>query len=328
MEKEFLEQSSLANEILNTVGAIILAMDKDGRIVLFNRAAESLTDYSFDEVKGKYPWDIFILPEESERVRDVFARLTSGDFPNNHTNCWRTKGGEKRLLDWSNTALVGDSGEIQFIVATGVDITRQKQAEEEVANYQQHLEEMIAKRTAELEKVNAQLNKIARLDPTTGIFNRRHFDEILELEIRRCKRQGVPLSLLLCDIDYFKIYNDTYGHVAGDECLCEIATTLNQNLNRAYDTVCRYGGEEFVIILPDAKSEQALATADKLLHAIWEKQYKNEKSPISGVVTISVGVVSSLPKELSSGPELVAAADKALYIAKNAGRNNVQIYTA
>ncbi|MBD3669913.1 MAG: diguanylate cyclase [Gammaproteobacteria bacterium] len=318
--------NNLAAEILKTVGAIICVMDSTGRIVLFNKAAEELTGYSFAEIKGRYPWDVFILPEETDAVRHVFSRLTSGHFPNNHTNYWLTKHGERRLLDWSNTALVDDSGEIEYVIATAVDITKQKQAEDEIRDYQLHLEEKIDKRTRELKMLNEQLDKISRLDATTGIFNRRHFDEVLDVEIRRCKRQGLNLSLLLCDVDNFKLYNDTYGHVEGDACLREIASVLSDNLNRATDVVSRYGGEEFAIILPGMHGGEAMEMGKRLVDAIRSKRLAHIHSPIENIITISIGAVSFEADQLSTAEALVQAADKALYHAKESGRNNIKQY--
>lgn len=328
MKEHLLHEANIAEEVLNIVNAVILVMDRDGRIVLFNKAAESLTGYSFEEVKGKCPWDCFILPEEVDGVRSVFAQLTSGDFPNSHINHWITKAGSHRLIDWSNTSITGENGAIVFIIATGIDITDRKDAEQEIEKYQKNLELIIAERTAELNHANEQLEIIARIDGTTGIYNRRYFNEALETEWRRAMRTQGPISLMMCDVDYFKNYNDTYGHVAGDKCLKIIATTLDNAINRASDLVARYGGEEFAIILPGLDSTKAMELANRLIGEIRGKCLPYTSSPVGDVVTLSIGVATMQAEEPENHVAILSAADKALYKAKMQGRNRAQQYSA
>ena len=115
INKDFLNYLKLSNEVLNIVDAVILVLDSNGRIVHFNKASESLTGYTYEEVKNITPWDIFVLPDEINSVRNVFAQLTSGDFPNTHTNYWLTKKGEKRLINWSNTAII-ENGQLIILL--------------------------------------------------------------------------------------------------------------------------------------------------------------------------------------------------------------------
>lgn len=121
---------NLVTPILNVIGALVVAMDTSGRIVLFNRACELLTGYTFEEVKNKPFFDIFLLPEEAEGVQVVFKNLVSGDFPNSHTNFWRTRSGEKHLIAWSNTAIVGPDSSVKYVIGTGTDISERTHAEE------------------------------------------------------------------------------------------------------------------------------------------------------------------------------------------------------
>lgn len=328
MEKNSLQESRISAEILNVVHAVIVVMDGDGRIRMFNKAAEYLTGYSFEEVKNKYPWDIFILPEEVNGVRNVFARLTSGDFPNTHTNYWVTKDGSHRLIDWSNTAITDQNENITSVIATGIDITERREAEKEIELYQKNLERIVKDRTVELNRVNEHLDKIARIDSTTGIYNRRHFNETLEAELRRSRRMKDQLSLMMCDVDFFKNYNDSYGHIAGDDCLKEIAATLSNSFNRASDLVARYGGEEFAIILPGITSNKALGIAQELIKEIQERRLPYGSSPIGEFVTISIGVATMQSDELTNSTSILSAADKALYQAKESGRNNARQYSA
>lgn len=328
MDKYPLQEAKISAEILNVVNAIIVVMDRDGHIVLFNKAAESLTGYSFEEVKNKCPWDIFIRPDEVDGVRKVFSQLTSGDFPNTYINYWITKDGGHRLIDWSNTAFIDQNENIAAVIGTGIDVTERKKAEQEIEKYQRNLERIVDERTAELNRINEHLERIARIDSTTGIYNRRHFNETLEAELRRSRRMNENLSLMMCDVDYFKNYNDTYGHIAGDNCLKEVATTLDNSFNRASDLVARYGGEEFAIILPGITSKKALSLAKDLIEEMRERRLPHQSSPIGEIVTISIGVATMQSDELINCTSILSAADKALYQAKESGRNKAQQYSA
>jgi diguanylate cyclase (GGDEF)-like protein/PAS domain S-box-containing protein len=314
----------LAPSVLDIVDAVILAMDSSGRIVLFNKASEVLTGYRFDEVKDKHPWDLFILPEEVEGVKNVFQRLTAGDFPNHYTNYWQTRSGEKRQIRWSNTALTDENQAILYIIATGIDITEQEQTKARLAQHQAELEETVRKRTAELNNLKAVLKSMAQHDELTGLYNRRYFNETLSREIHRCTRNGDPLSVLLCDVDYFKNFNDFYGHLAGDQCLKDVAAVLSQVFHRASDTTARFGGEEFIVILPNTSAEQALGLAETLRNTIWEKDIPHTAQPTHNRVSISVGVTTFQSNDIFAPEEIIRAADTALYNAKENGRNRVE----
>jgi diguanylate cyclase (GGDEF)-like protein len=167
-----------------------------------------------------------------------------------------------------------------------------------------------------------EVEKLAVVDPLTGIANRRRFEEYLETEWRRALRDRQPLSMVLIDVDLFKPYNDTYGHVRGDECLKRIAETTMAVVTRAGDLGARFGGEEFAIILPNTLEDGALSIARRLRAAIENEQIIHEASP-HGVVTISAGCATIIP-EVGIGPsQLVEWADLAMYEAKRRGRNRV-----
>ena len=327
IKKDLLQESNISTEVLNTVDAVILVMDKKGHIVLFNKAAESLTGYQFKDVKYLFPWDIFIPFEEIKQVKHVFSQLTAGNFPNKHTNYWVTKDRNKRLIDWSNTAITDNNGDIAFIIATGIDVTEKVSAELELKHHINNLEETIAKRTTELLKANEKLENLANIDGLTNIYNRRYFNEVIEVETNRAKRSSEPISILMCDVDFFKNYNDSYGHVAGDNCLIKIAATLKVFFNRASDFAARYGGEEFVVILPGIDAGNASKLANKLILEIQNQQIPHDSSSISNVITISIGMITKQPGELTNSTSLIEEADQALYQAKNKGRNRVQVYS-
>ncbi|MGE5492873.1 MAG: diguanylate cyclase [Actinomycetota bacterium] len=172
-----------------------------------------------------------------------------------------------------------------------------------------------------LDSANQELQRLSSSDGLTGLPNRRLFDETLEREWRRARREGAEITLMMCDVDHFKAYNDTYGHQAGDDCLKQVALTLRQALERGADLAARYGGEEFAIILPGTGLDGALIVAHKMLNGIRELRIPHTGSPF-GQVTASIGIASMVPGE---GPAeaLIEAADQALYRAKREGRNRV-----
>jgi diguanylate cyclase (GGDEF)-like protein len=167
------------------------------------------------------------------------------------------------------------------------------------------------------------LMRLANVDGLTGIPNRRSFDIGLEKEWRRAARGPTRLSLLLLDIDHFKLYNDHYGHVQGDLCLKQVAACLAESVARAGDQVARYGGEEFAVILPSTDREGAHEVAFKILHGIRDLNLEHAASPTAACVTISVGIASALPDGSITQENLITSTDEALYMAKHRGRNQV-----
>ena len=188
----------------------------------------------------------------------------------------------------------------------------------------EELERQVAERTRELTDANQELQRLSLSDALTCIGNRRYQDEFLEREWRRALREQTPLSLVMLDIDYFKLFNDTYGHVAGDDCLRKVAGILTATIQRATDFASRYGGEEFVLVLPATGEQGALTLAEKIRRGVEELAIPHEKSPVAGVVTVSIGVAAIVPMRDSEGSLLLVAADRALYQAKTAGRNLVR----
>jgi diguanylate cyclase (GGDEF)-like protein len=172
------------------------------------------------------------------------------------------------------------------------------------------------------------LRTLAHIDGLTGLANRRHFDDKLAAEWRRCSRSGNPLSLILIDIDHFKRYNDCYGHPAGDECLREVAACLKAGFTRSHDLVARYGGEEFACVLPETPFAGAEAKALSLESAVRALRIRHEKSEVAyGIVTISLGVAVAMPSMDDHRADLIVCADRALYMAKDAGRGQVTALT-
>jgi diguanylate cyclase (GGDEF)-like protein len=194
--------------------------------------------------------------------------------------------------------------------------------EEELARCKQQL--VLAQRAEhQARKQNLELKRISRLDGLTKIANRRHFDEQLQFEWRRLTRSRKPLSLVLCDVDYFKRYNDTYGHQMGDFCLKQVAQALRKTARRTGDFVARYGGEEFVFLLPNTDAAAAIEFAQTVKSAIEKMQLPHRDSAVSAMVTLSMGICTVIPTKTSSPDGLFLGADQALYEAKNTGRDRI-----
>jgi diguanylate cyclase (GGDEF)-like protein len=165
------------------------------------------------------------------------------------------------------------------------------------------------------------LRAMTLTDGLTGVANRRAFDERLGAEWRRCARAGLPVALLLVDIDHFKAYNDHYGHLAGDACLVQVGAAMRRAAGRAQDLVARYGGEEFAILLPQLDSQGAEGVASRLLAELAQLDILHAVSPTSARLTLSMGIASVVPGDAGEPAALVRAADALLYEAKAAGRN-------
>ncbi|SFV17481.1 diguanylate cyclase [Pseudoduganella namucuonensis] len=172
-----------------------------------------------------------------------------------------------------------------------------------------------------LADANIELQKLAALDGLTGIANRRRFDDAMRVEWQRGQRDRQPLSLLMCDIDCFKMYNDSYGHLTGDLCLKKTAAVLTEHLKRPADLAARYGGEEFAIVLPDTALAGAMVVAEACVQHLRALAMEHPRAQPHGVVTMSVGVASVVPSPAGSVADLICEADRALYAAKRAGRN-------
>ena len=192
------------------------------------------------------------------------------------------------------------------------------------------LEEQVIEKTTSLKTqasvllaANKKLEVLTYQDGLTGLYNRRYFDKTLTQEIKRHYRQKQPLSLILCDIDHFKLYNDCYGHQQGDLCLKEVAQCIIDNVARSTDANCRYGGEEFALILPNTSVEESTIVAQRLCLAIENMRIAHEKSKNSAFVTMTLGVVTNPPEQKTSVDSIVLSVDKALYNGKSKGRNRV-----
>jgi len=179
----------------------------------------------------------------------------------------------------------------------------------------------------ELKRRGDLLEQLAFLDGLTCVSNRRRFDEVLDQEWKRALSYEMRFTVIMIDIDFFKLFNDHYGHAAGDECLRQVAQALNRSFSRSGDFVARYGGEEFAAVLTGAGLEEAIGCANKLREEIASMDMKHAYSPVSDRVTVSIGTASVQPDEGFSAAEVVKIADEMLYGAKRDGRDRVKSWS-
>ena len=203
------------------------------------------------------------------------------------------------------------------------ELSEQARLREKISAANICLEDNVRERTAELEEANRKLADLSATDGLTGLANRRRFDEALNSEWQRARRAGLTLAVAMIDVDQFKLYNDHFGHQAGDECLRRIAAVLRTCIRRSGDLVARYGGEEFVIILPGLNADKALALAETIRAAVQAEHLEHTKQSNTGVITVSIGIAARTPEPGQEAGDLLREADKAMYEAKRRGRNLV-----
>lgn len=188
------------------------------------------------------------------------------------------------------------------------------------------IQRQLEESNTQLEESNRELQRLSSLDGLTGIANRRQFDKMLDKEWQRALRNCNGLALVMIDIDYFKLYNDTHGHQLGDDCLKAVARELDHVIHRPSDLMARYGGEEFGVILPDTDEEGALQVAEKMQEAIHALNIEHEASKVSDRITLSIGIATASPRG-GHPDDLLKQADAALYQAKSEGRNRIVIHS-
>ncbi|MDX2097084.1 MAG: PleD family two-component system response regulator [Leptolyngbyaceae cyanobacterium bins.59] len=209
----------------------------------------------------------------------------------------------------------------------GVDyITKPFQAAEVLARVKTHL--ALQRLQRELQSANRELQRLVNIDGLTQVANRRHFDTYLAQEWHHRMHDRQPLSLILCDVDFFKAYNDTYGHLAGDDCLRSVASGLQQAIHRPGDLLARYGGEEFGIVLPDTSQEGVLSIAEDIHRQVKTLALPHTASSIASCITVSLGAATVVPTSQTLPDDLIGLADGALYQAKVEGRDRTVYFPA
>ena len=278
----------------------------DNEDMYFSPRWYTMLGYSMDEFPSTLEtWHTLTHPEDVGLLKQTFAQVIDGaDVSFRIEIRMLTQSSQWCWLQVRGSAADRDiEGKARRIVGTLNDITKYKQVE------------------LALQKANVELQRLAALDELTQIANRRRFDERFLQEWRRARRDHNPLALVLCDIDYFKSYNDTYGHLKGDDALKSVAQALQAVLKRSMDLAARFGGEEFAIILPSTDIEGAISVAEDVKKAVEELQIEHSASNAAPFITCSFGVAALTPVGDKTFKVLIDMADKALYKAKAGGRN-------
>jgi diguanylate cyclase (GGDEF)-like protein/PAS domain S-box-containing protein len=282
---------------------VVTRIAATGEQLYISPSVEKLTGFKPNEIITQSAYS-YIHPDHHDLVKGFVKSLNESHRSITCEYMIRHRDGHYIWVETQLNFVVDTAGTSPEIVGIVRDISRRKAAEERLV------------------AANAQLKSLSETDMLTGVANRRKFDEMFEKERRRAQGNGAYLSVLFVDIDKFKVFNDTYGHAAGDECIRTIAQTMSGTLKRPGDLVGRYGGEEFAVILPDTAAENAAGVAEMLRQAVSDLKLKHSGGP-AGIVTISVGVAGAKLDGRSDGSLLLMAADEQLYRAKEGGRNRV-----
>jgi diguanylate cyclase (GGDEF)-like protein/PAS domain S-box-containing protein len=289
--------------------AILAITDTNHRIIYANDRFCAVSQHAREELLGQAAWIASPGCHSAEFSANIRSTIASGKVWKGETKT-RARDGS---IYWCSTTVVpflNESGEPYQYVSIRTDISAQKQAEEQL---------LYAKGV--LEKNNSRLQLLSSQDSLTGLANRREFDRALDQEIGRATCSGASLALLMIDVDFFKKYNDRYGHPSGDLCLQQVADALRLNIKRPGDLVARYGGEEFAVLLPSTGLDGAKVLAENIRATLLRLALPHADSPV-GTVTLSIGLNTLEPGSgIQSAKELVKSADEALYAAKAAGRN-------
>jgi len=303
--------------VLDCIGVGAIVLDAERRIVLWNRWMSQHSGVLGDETQDRNFFDLF--PEQRDKRLDgAISQALRNNLPSllsQTLNRWplplyasksQAEQGERMHQALTVSPLNMDDGQ-RFCLIQVSDVSAAVQRENLLR------EQAMALRSQTL------------LDDLTGVANRRHFDMAIDREARRARRMGTPLSLMMLDIDFFKAYNDHYGHQQGDACLEAVASALSTMQQRPADLFARYGGEEFAVILPDTPAEAAVAMANAMCRKVHDLRIPHQASHSSErVVTISIGVASTDASHPGEAYDLINAADRALYQAKACGRNRVE----
>jgi diguanylate cyclase (GGDEF)-like protein/PAS domain S-box-containing protein len=305
----------LAQAIFQHAHDAIITIDADSRVTRWNKMSENIFGWSQSEILNKKLTD-FIIPEKfrDAHTKGITHFISTGEGPILN-KCIEllavTKKGDEIPIEITISAISWKSS----CIFSGIirDISERKLMEEELRDNQTKLEEN-----------NQLLQKLSTEDGLTLISNRRYFDEFIRNEWKRATRDKNSISLVMIDIDSFKTFNDIYGHQSGDECLKRVAQAIKGVLHRPADIVSRYGGEEFVVVLPETEGAGALKISEEIRSEIEKLQIKHSGNTASSYVTASLGVETMVPSEALGGEKfLIQKADQALYKAKSQGKNKV-----
>lgn len=306
-------RAQLLEAALNTASDAILALrpqrDGQGRqtdwmITVANERFAQLAGTSIDYLSGHLLQEV--LPQWRTLGFDDECRAAMGTSHGQQRDVELDLGGTRRWY----SVFIGPLMDGCVVRLADITVVKQNEA-------------ALRANALRLQSDNAQLRQLAWLDGLTGLSNRRALDVILEREIARARRNGTPLTLAMCDIDHFKAYNDFYGHLAGDDCIREVAQVLANTGSRAADLVARYGGEEFVLVMPDTTLDGGMEVVRRAQQALRDRALPDATSPKDKLLTLSFGLAAFDVAKDHDGVSLLGRADAALYRAKHQGRNRI-----
>lgn len=305
---------SFAVRLMQDLVVPTFVLDAERRVLIWNRACERLTGVPASRLIGTtdHWWAFYDAPrhclsdivalnrlDELDALYTEHAEVSTTDTGLHAENwCTMPRLGHELYLAIDAGPIYDDHGNLIAVVETLRDMTEKKLAQ-------------------------LALQNLAERDGLTGIANRRSFDDALRREWLRGQREGHPLSLIMLDVDYFKRYNDRYGHQQGDECLRQVAGAVGAAVLRPADCAARYGGEEFAVILPNTPREGVIAVAKRVIARVAALQMPHAGSEVAERVTVSIGTATLTPQDDRSSEALIAAADAALYAAKHDGRDRI-----
>ena len=286
--------------------------DKESRIRFCSQSLANITGFAnWRDMIGKH--DLEIFPADTAKIyyEEELPIFEKGEPLVGKIDPYYDAEGNIGYVSTNKWPLFDKNRNVVGIFGISRDITERKR-----------IEEQLERTKLALENANIELEKLSNTDELTNIGNRRYFEKTFEKECLRSKRNNSPLSILLIDIDDFKNYNDYFGHLAGDECLKIVAKQISSLARRAADLAARWGGEEFIVLLPETNLSEALIVAENIRNSVQDLALPHPRSRAANVVTLSLGIASWGYEEPQ---ELISRADKALYSAKNNGRNRVEI---
>lgn len=288
----------------------------DNPIIYVNPSFEKMTGYSSRDVIGTNCRFLQGPEVRQEGLTDLRRALKE------HRGCIVTlrnyrRDGEMFWNELSIAPMFGADGRVSHYVGIQKDVSLRVRAVDQIVRYQE-----------QLTKANRALRQLAVHDELTRLYNRRHFGDSYTREWRRSSRERRSLAILMFDIDHFKEYNDTYGHIEGDKCLRAVAEALRSTMRRPADMVARYGGEEFVVMAPGLGTRRALMLAESIRRTVGGLGLEHRGSHVAPVVTVSAGVASVVPSSSFRPDQLLDMADKMLYRAKRQGRNQAVAYSS
>lgn len=283
---------------------MITMHNEKAEYIYISPAVKEIIHFEYPELLGK-KMDVFIHPDDVKQTKDMFEKALHEGVAES-TYRYRTSMGDYVWIESTLKSVHFEEDGSKKVIIVSRNITDRKLTEQK------------------LQEANQLLNQLSYMDGLTGVANRRYFDETLEKEWSKSFTTKLPITLIMLDIDYFKKYNDTYGHLTGDSCLQSIAQAIKNRVTENTDyTFCRYGGEEFSLILPSTGLETGMIAAKQIQETLQLLKIPHISSDISNIVTLSIGIASMIPTDFEKPQTLIQSADSALYLSKTRGRNTI-----